>query len=87
MSNVITPASLKVSRTAAIPANTTPTNQHGAPAGIERQQAIENALSMALYHVRHGSTQQAIHAAMVKAVRAASMLKQACAEITIGGRA
>jgi hypothetical protein len=28
-----------------------------------------------------------IHAAPVKAVRAASMLKQACAEITIGGRA
>ena len=60
---------------------TTPTP---APGNIERQQAIENALSAALYHVRHGDTQQAIHAAMVKAIRAASLLKQACAEITAG---
>jgi hypothetical protein len=42
---------------------------------------------MALYHVRHGDTQQAIQAAMVKAIRAASMLKQACADLSIGGRA
>ena len=63
---------------------TTPTP---APGNIERQQAIENALSMALYHVRHGDTQQAIQAAMAKAIRAASMLKQACAEITAGSAA
>lgn len=54
---------------------------------ISRQQAIENALSMALYHVRHGDTAQAIHTATAKAIRAASMLKQACTESAIGGRA
>ena len=47
---------------------------------LARQQAIENALSMALYHVRNGDTTQAIHTATAKAVRAVSMLKQACSE-------
>ena len=53
---------------------------------LARQQAIENALSMALFHVRNGDTLQAIHTATAKAIRAASMLKQACAESAIGGR-
>ena len=54
--------------------------------GVERQQAIENALSMALYHIRRGSDLDAMRNATAKAIRAASMLKQACAASTIGGR-
>lgn len=50
---------------------------------ITRPQAIENALSMALFHVRHDNT----HAAVGRAIRAASMVKQACAEIATSGRA
>lgn len=55
--------------------------------GIARQQAIENALSLALYHVRNGDTIDAIRTATAKAIRAASMLKQACSESSNGGRA
>lgn len=54
---------------------------------IARQQAIENALSMALHYLRHADTPQGIHAATAKAIRAASMLKQACAEMANSGRA
>ena len=54
---------------------------------IERQQAIENALSMALFHVRHGDNLAAMRTATAKAVRAAAMLKQACTESAISGRA
>lgn len=54
---------------------------------IARHQAIENALSMALYHVRRSGGQQGIQAATSRAVRAASMLKQACTESSTGGRA
>ena len=63
----------------------TPTT--GTQTPIARQQAIENALSAALWHIRHGDTIEAIQAATGRAMRAASMLKQACAESTIGGRA
>lgn len=35
---------------------------------------------MALYHVRNGDTNDAIRHATAKAVRAMSMLKQACSE-------
>ena len=52
---------------------------------IARQQAIENALSTALWHVRNGTGPLSIQAATGRAIRAASMLKQACAESTIGG--
>jgi hypothetical protein len=52
---------------------------------LSRQQAIENALSTALYHVRHGSGPLSIQAATGRAIRAASMLKQACAELTATG--
>lgn len=52
----------------------------GSPSPIAQQQAIENALSMALYHVRNGDTDDAIRHATAKAVRAMSMLKQACSE-------
>ncbi|CAM3757257.1 hypothetical protein [Polaromonas hydrogenivorans] len=67
------------------PAPASPVRVAGTPA-IERQQAIENALSMALYHVRHGNTLEAMRTATAKAIRAASMLKQACTESAISGR-
>lgn len=51
-----------------------------------RQAAIENALSMALWHIRHADTAQALQAATGRAIRAASMLKQACTEASNGGR-
>ena len=63
--------------------NTTPTPKTGNTSPLTRQQAIETALSGALHHARHGD----IHAATGRAIRAASMLKQACAEIKIGGAA
>lgn len=53
---------------------------------IARQQAIENSLSMALYWIRHDEHPGNIYAATVRAVRAASMLKQACREVGTGGR-
>ena len=52
---------------------------------LDRQQAIENALSMALHYIRTADTQQAIQAATSKAIRAASLLKQACAELAASG--
>ena len=67
--------------------NTIATPKTGNTSPLARQQAIENALSMALFHVRHGDSQQGIQLATGRAVRAASMLKQACAEIQIGGAA
>lgn len=60
--------------------NTTPTPALGT---IANQQAIENALSMALFHIRNGDT----HSAVGRAIRAASMLKQACAETQNGSAA
>ena len=53
---------------------------------IARRQAIENALSMALHHVRHCDSLHGLQAATSRAIRAASMLKQACAESTTSGR-
>ena len=67
--------------------NTPTTPANGITSTLARQQAIENALSMALFHIRHGDTQLGIHAATAKAIRAASLLKQACTEIQISGRA
>ena len=67
---------------------TTTTPALGNPSPLTRQQAIENALSMALFHIRHSDGIKGIHAATAKAIRAASMLKQACAEfaaaLTVG---
>ena len=54
---------------------------------LERQQAIENALSMALFLIRQPLNATTLDAATGRAIRAASMLKQACAELTICGRA
>ena len=58
-----------------------------APDTIARQQAIENALSAALFHIRQPHTTTALWAATGRANRALSMLKQACAEARIGGAA
>jgi hypothetical protein len=57
------------------------------PSIIGRQQAIENALTTALYFIRLPSTESGLKAATGRAIRAASMLKQACAEIQNGGAA
>lgn len=63
---------------------TEPTD-HSSDSLVQRQAAIENALSTALHYVRHACTQQAIQAATSKAIRAASLLKQACAELATSG--
>ena len=63
--------------------NRTTTPKTGNTTPLIRQQAIENALSMALFHIRKGDTHQAV----AKSIRAASMLKQACTEIQNGGAA
>ena len=57
--------------------NTITTPKTGNTTPLIRQQAIENALSLALFHTRKGDT----HKAVAKSIRAASMLKQACTEI------
>ncbi len=55
-----------------------------APIGIERQQAIENALSTALYYVRHpDATPALLQAATGRAHRALSLLKHACAATSL----
>lgn len=67
----------------------TTTTPNAAPLGITpviptssiaRQQAIENALSMALFHIRKGDTHQAV----AKSIRATSLLKQSCSDLFIG---
>lgn len=75
MTNVISLDSRKAVNTAAQTATTT----KPALGTIERHQAIENALSMALFYVRQGEEPGSVLAATVKAVRATAMLKQACA--------
>ena len=83
MTNVITLASpragTRVHMSAQSPAFTT-----GKTDGIARQQAIENALSTALWHVRNGSGPISLAAATGRAIRAASMLKQASADMNSG---
>ena len=59
----------------AAPLGITPTSS------IARQQAIENALSLALFHIRKGDTHQAV----AKSIRATSLLKQSCSDLFIGG--
>ena len=66
--------------------NTTTTPNTGITSRINRQQAIENALATALFFIRQpGDDAAALRAATGRAIRAASMLKQACAEIQNGG--
>ena len=52
---------------------------------LQRQQAIENALSTALWHIRKDSSPASIQRATGRAIRAASMLKQACADLNAQG--
>ena len=66
--------------------NTITTPKTGTTAALARQQAIENALSTALYFIRLPATDSGLRAATGRAIRAASMLKQACAEISNGER-
>ena len=63
------------------------TPKTGNPPPLARQLAIENALTTALYFIRLPSTESGLRAATGRAIRAASMLKQACAEIQINERA
>ena len=49
---------------------------------LARQQAIENALSTALHYLRTDSSPASIQRATGRAIRAASMLKQACTELS-----
>ncbi len=65
-------------------ANTTPTPEMG---NIANQQAIENALSAALYFIRLPGTASALHAATGRANRALTLLKNACTEAKNGGAA
>ena len=68
--------------------NTITTPQTGNTATLARQQAIENALTTALYFIRLPNTDPAaLRAATGRAIRAVSVLKQACAEIQNGGAA
>ncbi|WP_295950659.1 hypothetical protein [Rhodoferax sp.] len=62
--------------------NTPTTPKMGISTPIARQQAIENALSTALYFIRKANHPGDLQAATMRAVRAASMLKQACTEST-----
>ena len=64
--------------------NTITTPALGTPSHLARQQAIENALTTALYFIRLPSTESDLKAATGRAIRAASMLKQACAELQNG---
>ena len=57
------------------------------PSPLARQQAIENALSAALYFIRLPSTESGLKAATGRAHRALTLLKHACAESTTSGRA
>ena len=66
------------------------TTPKAAPLGnmpeITQQQAIENALSTALYFIRQPRSTKALQAATGRTMRAASMLKQACGESSTNRR-
>lgn len=52
----------------------------GAVPSVASQQAIENALSMALYYMRQPSSPATVQAATARANRALTLLKQVCAD-------
>ena len=54
---------------------------------LERQQVIENALSTALHFIRQPHSAAALQAATGRAIRAATLLKQACSESPTDRRA
>ena len=62
------------------PVNTPTTPKSGNTSPLARQHAIESALSEALHFVRLPHTESGLKAATGRAIRAASMLKQACSE-------
>lgn len=67
----------------AAPLGNTPSSRSNA---IASQQAIENALCTALYFIRLPGTESGLRSATSRAIRAASLLKQACTESTTSGR-
>jgi hypothetical protein len=69
------------------PATASPSTTPATTPEITRQQAIENALSTALYFIRQPHSTTALQAATGRAMRAATMLKQACGESSTNGRA
>lgn len=94
MTNVTTLASRRAAVSVQSPAQnpTTQATSASLAAGadsqtIERQQAIENALSTALYFIRQPYSITMLRGATGRANRALSLLKNACAEAQIGGAA
>ena len=82
------PEGIKTMTTHALtPIAASPSNTPATTPEITRQQAIENALSTALYFIRQPHSATALQAATGRAIRAATMLKQACTESSINGRA
>ena len=57
--------------------NTPPTSK---PDTIARHQAIESALSAALFHIRQPNTLEALWSATGRTSRALTLLKNACAQ-------
>lgn len=74
--NVISLARIRAAKTVQSPVLLSPLHSNDA---IQLQARIENALSMALYHVRCDAC-GSLHAAMGRALRALSLIKQACAD-------
>jgi hypothetical protein len=60
--------------------NTPTTPKTGNTSPIARQQAIENALSTALYFIRKANHPGDLQHATMRAIRATAMLKQACTD-------
>ena len=67
--------------------NTPTTPANGITPALARQQAIENALESALYFIRTDHPHYSLCLATARARRALSLLKQACTEFSINGRA
>ena len=70
-----------------IKVNTPTTPANGITPALARQQAIENALESALYFIRTDHPHYSLCLATARARRALSLLKQACTEFSINGRA
>ena len=91
MTNVISLASrcaaIPVQSLAQVPTLKTALDTTHEPHSVARQQAIENALSTALYFIRQPYSTTALQAATGRANRALSLLKNSCCEAKIGGAA
>jgi hypothetical protein len=74
----------KVNSTTTPKMGTLGTTPAPSPSIIARQQAIETALRTALHFICQPYSDKALQAATGRAIRAASMLKQACADSTSG---